>query len=164
MAITQIFKSILRNITRQKYKKFIKMKVLIALTIFVVLAVEAAVNREQVQQQIKTASDNCLNDPAVGVSKDELKAFRESKGPKPANIGKLSVCVLKGIGWMKADNTLKTSEIRELFKQGLNGDLTKLEEVMGKCVADKGTPEETANNLLECLVFHGRNRQAASTA
>ncbi|XP_050306227.1 B1 protein-like [Anthonomus grandis grandis] len=142
------------------------MKVVIALIICVALAAGAAIDREQVVQKLKTASDKCLNDPAVGVNKDEMKAFRESKGKgtKPANLGKLSMCVLKEIGWMNADNTLKTDEAKQLFEQGLHDNPTKLQEVITKCTTPKDTPEESANALLECVVFHGRNSEAAASA
>nr|AVI04895.1 putative odorant-binding protein 15 [Anthonomus grandis] len=96
------------------------MKVVIALTIFVVLAAGAAIDKEQVQQKMRAGSEKCLNHPAVGVDKDELKTYRESKGqaPKPANLNKLSMCILKENGWLKDDNTINTSEVKQILELG----------------------------------------------
>ncbi|XP_050306048.1 uncharacterized protein LOC126743125 isoform X2 [Anthonomus grandis grandis] len=130
------------------------MKVAIALAIFVVVTAVAALDKEQVQQKMKAASEKCLNDPAVGVSKEALNTYRESKGtgPKPANLEKLSICVLKENGWMNNDNSLNTAEIKQILELGTHDHPEKLDEIMAKCTADKGSSEETANNLLECLV------------
>ncbi|XP_050306024.1 uncharacterized protein LOC126743105 [Anthonomus grandis grandis] len=122
------------------------MKVTLVVCMVLISAVLAAIDKTQIEEKVKAALKKCLDDMAAGGNKDEFIASIRSN---PEIAGKMSVCFLKKIGWMNSDNSLNTTEMKQIVQGGLNA--TETEKFLDRCTADKGSPEATATNVMGCF-------------
>ncbi|XP_050306023.1 uncharacterized protein LOC126743104 [Anthonomus grandis grandis] len=130
------------------------MKVAITLVICMALfsAVMAAIHETLTEQKVQDAYKKCANDITVGVNRDKsVGSDPDGAHLKSVITGKMSVCFLKEIGLMNADNTLNITEMKQIVEKRIDPAYAK--KFLEACTADKGSPEATAMNLIQCFVI-----------
>nr|WJJ63276.1 odorant binding protein 18 [Pachyrhinus yasumatsui] len=126
----------------------------VTLVLFLAFASVLALSR----QELKDASDECNKDPATAVDSAAVKLWREQGGDKPKNSGPHTLCMTEKLKWQDASGKI----LLDSFKEDLKSiPAAEAEEIITKCPVEKATKEETAMNIVDC-VMELRKKQKAS--
>lgn len=82
----------------------------------------------------------------TGVEEDVIKETLQGEFTEDEKLKKHILCVGQKLGFMNEGGELQT----EVIKEKLGDVVDNVDELLEKCVVDKGSPEETAFGFAKC--------------